>query len=139
MESEHYSHYLSVMGVEQWRLRAEPEAQPKSESKPLLGHGYFFRWDRNQQCLIGLTHEHLEAERELFDAICKALGSISTVSDYTNLDALIEAWQTARRVVVLGEMPPSLMHDRVVCTYSLADMLAEPKTKAAVWQLLKRK
>lgn len=128
-----HTEYLSIMGIEVWRLR-EAAAQNLIQKK--FVNYYLLNSQRN---LAGLLLAEMNAgqedqERELLLAIFHALEMIGK-----EINALIADTSPKNFLILLGANCPQIsvgIETKVIMTYSLAEMLKNPLLKAKVWQSL---
>lgn len=112
-------HYLQAMGITPWRLRELPGGQRNLEY-------YYLSEESNNGLLI--AEITAIAEVELLSSILKALG----------INAVKTEKVEAVRLLVMGDhLKFRYLSSTIKVTYSLAQILANPRLKGPVWQDLR--
>lgn len=124
MNTERSKHYLAAMGIEVWRLTSPVSSQFLSlqllDSKRTLKVILFAQ----------INPAQMDKERELLAAIIRAL-------NLSGEETILESVDSSIPIIALGaplKLPMST--SKIIKTYSLTEMLANPQLKAKVWQLI---
>lgn len=130
MKTNRNDYYLSVMGIERWRLRHAPVMKPQKTTD--IYHLFDLTENLRVIILVEINELQRDKEQELLADIVRAL-------NFTCKPDPVVPAQTTIPAVLLGKnlkLLSGLSSDNIVKTHSLAEMLANPQLKRIVWRAM---